>query len=240
MMTFSDFMKILHSYIGNGQKIPDFIVDITNQIMEEPHTNNTIQLDKAGKYNPLSNKNSDMLYKIFRGEKALPKRDAQTILAHIDPDRFRCYLLHFSKEVINLIASELRNKNVKMKINEEDSEEDIEATCADLFLSIIENCAKKTHENHTSDQCSLSELYTNSDDQLSIPNECKICLCCENWKGNMQDAYNNTFGTLGKCRLYSKKILSTEGTDCNGFMPAYGRVTHYQLMNKYSRLQKNQ
>lgn len=238
MMTFSDFIKILYSYIGNGQQIPDFIVDITNQIMEEPNTKNTVKQDKNGKYNPLSSKNSDMLYKIYQGKKALPKKDAQIILAHIDPDRFRCHLLHFPEKTINLIASELRDKNVKMNIDE-NGEEDIEATCAELFASIIEDCAKKTHVKHTSDQCLLPTLNTNSDIQLSIPNECKICLCCKNWKGNMQDAYNNTFGTLGRCQLHSKEILSTEGTNCTGFMPAYGHISHYQLMHKFPGLWKN-
>lgn len=141
-MTFSDFMKILYTYIGDGFVIPEFIIHITDQIMKESCTKETTQSNANGKGNPLSVKSNDMLYKIYHGKKALPKRDAQIILAHIDPDCFRSYLLHFPKEIINKIASELRAKNVKMNIDE-DNEEDVETTCAELFASIIERCAKK-------------------------------------------------------------------------------------------------
>lgn len=142
IMTFSDFMKILYTYIGDGFVIPEFIIHITDQIMKESCTKETTQSNANGKGNPLSVKSNDMLYKIYHGKKALPKRDAQIILAHIDPDCFRSYLLHFPKEIINKIASELRAKNVKMNIDE-DNEEDVETTCAELFASIIERCAKK-------------------------------------------------------------------------------------------------
>lgn len=69
--------------------------------------------------------------------------------------------------------------------------------------------------------------------QFDVPQECKICLYCENWTGNMQDAYNNAFGTIGRCRFYSKETLSTENKNCNYFIPDYGRVLHYQV-NKNS------
>lgn len=237
-MTFSDFMKILYTYAGDGLAIPEFIIHITDQIMEESCTKETTQSNANGKCNPLSVKSNDMLYKIYRGDKALPKKDAQIIFKYIDPDRFRSYLLHFSDEAIAGIGSKLRDENVEIEIDD-DGEANIENTCIKLFVSIIKNSCKQISPKQKTSKSQKAKEKPHAEAQLSIPNECRICFCCENWKGNMQDAYNNTFGTLGRCQLYSKEILSTEGTNCAGFMPAYGHISHYQLMNKFSRPWKN-
>lgn len=142
-MTFSEFLKILYLCIGNGQKIPDFVVEITNHIIKESSTKKDI-------FNPLSGKSNDMLYKIFSGERKLPKKDAQVIFTHMDSDHFRSYLLHISKEAIDQIGSELRNRNIEI-VNDE-GEEDIENTCSELFASIIKEClenSKKIPFRHT-------------------------------------------------------------------------------------------
>lgn len=102
-MTFSEFLNILRQYIGRSQNIPDFVVEITNQIIKESS-------EKKDNINPLSSKNDSMLYKIYSGEKNLPKKDAKVIFTHMDSDRFRSYLLSFSKEAIDQIGSELRKK----------------------------------------------------------------------------------------------------------------------------------
>lgn len=84
-------------------------------------------------------------------------------------------------------------------------------------------------------ELSLSSTNTThnlTESNLSVSSECKICLCCKNWEGNAQDAYNSTGGTLGRCLLYSKETLSTKLADCNQFLPDYGHVLHYQFLMK--------
>ena len=223
-MTFSEFLNILRQYIGRSQNIPDFVVEITNQIIKESS-------EKKDNINPLSSKNDSMLYKIYSGEKNLPKKDAKVIFTHMDSDRFRSYLLSFSKEAIDQIGSELRKKNIEIIIFE--GVEEIEITCSELFASIIKECLEKPQKNHI--PAHKSEYITSTGSELAIPNECKICLCCKNWKGNTQDAYNSSSGTLGICHSYRKATLSIEGTDCNLFIPIYGRISHYQLMKKYPK-----
>ena len=62
--------------------------------------------------------------------------------------------------------------------------------------------------------------------QLSIPKDCKICLYCENWKGNTREALESISGAYGRCTHLGKDMLSKE-FKCEGFIEKWGLITEY-------------
>jgi len=77
-------------------------------------------------------------------------------------------------------------------------------------------------------------LNTTGITEIAIPQECKLCLYCENWKGNTHDSCQNATGTFGRCIKYSKDMLSTAGTDCIEFIPEYNRIAMNTLLRNTS------
>lgn len=62
--------------------------------------------------------------------------------------------------------------------------------------------------------------------QLAIPQDCKICLFCENWKGNTHEALESISGAYGRCIYLGKDMLSKE-FKCEGFIERWGLITKY-------------
>lgn len=85
-------------------------------------------------------------------------------------------------------------------------------------------------ENIINTDTSSDVLKETSITEIAIPQEYRLCLYCENWKGNAQDAYRNANGTFGRCTKYGKDILSTAGTSCIEFNPEYKRITKGTLL----------
>lgn len=156
MITFSDFVNILYPYLGAGRNRSEFIVDITNLIMEKPCTEKDRQLAYEDKYNPLCHLTPNMREKIFRGDRSLSQKDAQAILKHLDINNFKAYLLLQPKDVINQLGDILCNRNIEMKVDE-DGEIEVEITFAELFALILQDCANKdkTRDKRTPEQKAL-------------------------------------------------------------------------------------
>ena len=74
--------------------------------------------------------------------------------------------------------------------------------------------------------------------QLTIPKSCKVCLCCDNWKGNVCNAYKSSGGVEGKCIMYNKNTLSVDGRSCERFCPNYGRITQYNFLQPMLEFKK--
>ena len=62
--------------------------------------------------------------------------------------------------------------------------------------------------------------------QLAIPQDCNICLFCENWKGNTREALESASGAYGRCTHLKKDMLSKE-FKCEGFIEKWGLITKY-------------
>lgn len=56
-----------------------------------------------------------------------------------------------------------------------------------------------------------------------IGQENEICLCCENWTGDMENAFNAPHGSLGKCSLKNEEMLSTNPM-CKCAIPSLQRA----------------
>lgn len=64
---------------------------------------------------------------------------------------------------------------------------------------------------------------TNTFAVRDIGSENEICLCCENWTGDMENAFNAPHGSLGKCTLKNKEMLSTNPM-CKWAIPSLNRA----------------
>lgn len=65
-MTFSEFLKLMHSYIGCGVTQQDYVLYITNLIIREPSSESEEAADEADNYNPMSGKSPNLLSKIYK------------------------------------------------------------------------------------------------------------------------------------------------------------------------------
>lgn len=68
--------------------------------------------------------------------------------------------------------------------------------------------------------------------QIAIPKDCRICLCCQNWNGNVQAAYKNINEEYGECKAFGKEVLAINGIDCAKFKENYSRATNYRLFKR--------
>lgn len=127
-MNFTYFAKILYPRIGGKDTKAEFVITLVTEIMEKSFTD--IETN-----HPLSNKKDDTLMRVFNGKRHLSKRDATTILSHLDTDRFGNYLAKFSNDIIDIIGSDMQDNGVVI-VND-----DIIDTCTDLFVEIIKDCS---------------------------------------------------------------------------------------------------
>ena len=68
--------------------------------------------------------------------------------------------------------------------------------------------------------------------EITVPSECRICLCCENWEGNLRNAYKSVNGVEGKCIMFDKNTLSVGGTSCERFKASYRKISMYLISQK--------
>lgn len=64
---------------------------------------------------------------------------------------------------------------------------------------------------------------TNTLHVRDIGPENQICLCCEHWIGDMENALSDPFGSIGKCRLRNEEKLSTNPM-CDREIPSQDRA----------------
>ncbi|RKI85873.1 hypothetical protein D7V94_22905 [Parablautia intestinalis] len=129
-MTFSDFAQMMYPIIGNGVTTWEFVIQLTNHIMEIPSDNND-------EYNPLSQLDISTLGKIYSGKRNLSRRNAIAINSHLDKSTFHNYLMDFPTDITVSIIYALQEKQIEIT-----NDDPIEA-CTDLFVSIIQNCANR-------------------------------------------------------------------------------------------------
>lgn len=135
-MTFSEFANLLFPYIGKDQKKGDFVIELVQKIMKEPVLTKDKELEKGGKYNPLSQK-QDTLDRIFNGIRPISSKVAREILSKLDKERFALYIDDFPDDTLDLIRSALCEKEIEI------SDKQVGEVCADLFVSILNDCANK-------------------------------------------------------------------------------------------------
>lgn len=227
MIRFNDFIQLLYSYLGGNQKHSQFLIHIVSQIMEDAVSNEDKQLDADDKYNPLAKLKPNSLDKIFSGINELPAEKARLIVAHIDKIKFQSFMSKLSNDTLDRISKDLEEKGIKIG-------DTIDETCADIFESILLEIAqkKRTRQSKTKKSTLTSTVPLQNlkgGAQLSIPKECKVCLYCQNWEGNVQSARKSVDGVYGTCIINNSKMRSTGKESCTDFKPNYSRITSHTL-----------
>lgn len=134
-MNFSEFAKTLYPYCGNGCNQADFVIELTDKIMEgrpgRAHQGDRYQ-------NPLRSKDERTLLSYFNSERSISQSDASVILSCIDKYKFEQYLQkQCSSDALALLAKDLSTIAI---INENQHVDEI---CADLLATILHDLATK-------------------------------------------------------------------------------------------------
>jgi len=127
-MTFSDFAKMLYPYCGNNDKTSEFVIILTNAIMEEPKGDE--------EKNPLADLQIGTLEKIYSGSSKISQRKASAIWKQLYKENFIEYVQELSPDVQVTLGNQL------YKLGFDISKEDVGTICANLLAEIIESLAK--------------------------------------------------------------------------------------------------
>lgn len=72
--------------------------------------------------------------------------------------------------------------------------------------------------------------------EIAVPQECRICVCCKDWQGQVGRALLTFDGIYGGCDALDKRTLSTGG--CDQFRPDYGKISQYQISSIIPKIWK--
>ena len=122
-MNFSQFAKIMYPFCGAGMSEADFIIALTNNIMES----------SGEKDNPLNNLTPDFRKRIYEGTRSISKKSASAILNRLDKIRFEAYLDALTEDARKSITKSLD------KYDNQFSTANVIFQCAEIFESILIN-----------------------------------------------------------------------------------------------------
>ena len=175
-MTFSDFAKILYPFCGGGSKTPDFVISLFDNIMEEPSNDDDIEKAENDEYNPFRTLGISTLEKIFSGSRTLSKTKVRDVLSHLDKEKFEVYINELTLDSISLLKESLQSSGHNITDNQ------TPATCADIFVSILNDCVKPTslvnsNETLIPSYLALQNTIPESDLYLLMEtnNVCPVC-----------------------------------------------------------------
>lgn len=152
-MEFSHFLNMLFPNIGGKATQSEFVLTVTENIMEEQPGK-----DDNDCNNPLAKLEPDTLDRYFNGKKQLSKPNARAILGKRDKERFAEYLNTFSYDTVEAIGNAMVENGVE-------TSDDIPASCAELFESILMKCADRA------DKKVVQQMHKDATNQLLISSE---------------------------------------------------------------------
>lgn len=123
-MIFSEFAKTLYPFCGNGETPSNFLVALLGAVTNE-------QSD------PLFDKSSEYLKRIYEGQKKISKTSASYILCHLEKESFDSYIFNL---VSDDALAELCDKFAPYAGSS--TKDDISTKIAALFISILEEIAR--------------------------------------------------------------------------------------------------
>lgn len=137
-MTFSEFAKLMHSYIGCDRQQQEYVQYLTSLVMREPLTPEEEEADNEDRYNPLSGKTKSLLGKIYSGEgkHKISKADARTIKGRFNRVKFIDEFINLEDEAQENLIAELGGYGVHATIY------DVDEVCAELFNLLINALAE--------------------------------------------------------------------------------------------------
>ena len=136
-MTFSEFAKMLYPYCGNGVKQSDFVIVITDALLEEPKED-----AKDNEHNPVAKYSLSTREKIFSGGSVIGQKQAIAMRQKIYKENFSEYVNALSPDTLDALGKEVAKCGIDANSN--DSIGDV---CADLFANIIGDIASGDSNN---------------------------------------------------------------------------------------------
>lgn len=136
-MTFSEFLKLMHSYIGCDVTQQDYVLYLTSLIIREPSNESEDAADEADNYNPLTGKSPNLLSKIYNGEsnRKIADNDARRLLSLFSKTKFVDEFMNVESEARVNLADALKKYGISATV------ENIDETCAEIFYRLIEAMA---------------------------------------------------------------------------------------------------
>ncbi len=157
-MEFSEFSRILYSYIGSGDEYPKFMLELFSLLSSDK--------DEffSNQNNPFLEMDTSTLTGYFNGSKKISKKNAGFIKSNFDSTEFIDKIDSLSVDLKTNLTKELGFEGID--INE------LPEKCADIFLQIISDIAsgkkqEKFSSNTNSGQKDLEKKYG-----LSLLQEC--------------------------------------------------------------------
>lgn len=233
-MTFGQFIHILYNAIGGEKNIPDFAIHFIDKISAKPSSDADNKKAEDGEYNPLANiqdKNAETLRKYCAEKVDLPKRKKQEIRNILSEDNFVNYFTTLNDKQFENIKKNFEKNGINFDPDVGDVDQ-----CYALFCKILDGDLSTDNNNTLSENTANKSVQNLPDNEqgiskLRISEKCHLCLYCKNWKGDFADSCHSSNGTYGRCVVFSKNTLSTEGTSCDRYDANVARVTIYDLQH---------
>ncbi len=149
-MEFSDFSRILYSYIGSGDEYPNFVLELFSLVSSDKDD------FFCNQNNPFLGMDTSTLSGYSNGSKKISKKNAGFIKSNFDSTEFIDKIDSLSVDLKINLAKELGVEGFDIKLLPE--------KCADIFLEIISAIAsgknqKKVSLNTNSGQKNLEQKY---------------------------------------------------------------------------------
>lgn len=156
-MEFSDFSRILYSYIGSGDEYPKFVLELFSLVSSDDGF-------FCNQNNPFLEMDTSTVSGYFNGSKKISKKNAGFIKSNFDSTEFIDKIDSLSVDLKINLANELGIDGIDIQLLPE--------KCADIFLQIISDIAfgkkqEKVYLNTNSGQKDLEQKYG-----LSLLQEC--------------------------------------------------------------------
>lgn len=157
-MEFSDFSRILYSYIGSGDEYPKFVLELLSLVSSNKDD------FFCNQNNPFLEMDTSTLSGYFNGSKKISKKNAGVIKSNFDSTEFIDKIDSLSVDLKTNLAKKLGIEGFDIKLLPE--------KCADIFLQIISDIAsgkkqEKVSLNTNSGKKDLEQKYG-----LSLLQEC--------------------------------------------------------------------
>ena len=139
-MRFSDFVQLMHRYIGCSVTQQEYVLYLTNLVIRDPMTDDEKKLDEDDALNPLSGK-KDMssLSKIYSGtdNRKIKQKDARTIQGLFSKTKFVDAFRTVDYEAREELIEKLKGFGIQGNLEVDN----IDEVCAELFYRFIDAIA---------------------------------------------------------------------------------------------------
>lgn len=217
-MTFSEFAKLMHSYIGCDRQQQEYVQYLTSLVMREPLTQEEEIADNEDRYNPLSGKTKSLLGKIYSGEgkHKISQKDARTIKGHFSKVKFVDEFMNLEDEAKENLVAELDGYGVSASID------NVDEVCAELFNQLI---LALTEGNSFIETCNIPRVDSSGRRITEVPltsafvQNGKLCIGGETIELPIQ-------------LMLTEEIAAHEQPYINALFEAYADNLHREIISK--------